>query len=304
MAILTGLVSIIVVKMQKNNKKQEIDYLNESEIKKEVRKHATEIVTSANEISVGINKYVYMLDKTIALSGKKEIAFQKKSTAHKTIQKTSTEKIEQINKNIIKIVEHLTQYELYFADSKFEHKAVKQAQELLALTNEFKTILFKIQGNFDQKNFPEEKKELEKLRLNLNNSIDCFSKETRKALRTFRFSLHGSIRVSDLIELIFRSRKDKATKEEITGKKRNIIFLFIGLSIGLSIGFSGELSGIMKLLMTTIFLSIFKFIFSDFLVFFCVLFFITTIIFIYLWIKERNKKRINNSIEVEESSEN
>ncbi|MGX7382758.1 hypothetical protein [Enterococcus aquimarinus] len=235
-AVLTGLVSIIVVKMQKNNKKQEIDYLNEAEIKKEVRKHATAIVTSANEIAVGVNTYIDLIMKFEEIrSGNQSDLTKSKEEALLYIENNKIEKLEQVNKNAIKIIENLVQFELYFSDSRDEHKAVRKPNELVDLVGELKETIFNIQEEFRPLILFKEVKKSEKITSKLNVLISEFSFETRKSLRLYTYRLHGKPRLADWIEYI----KPGFMKYLIIRKnKLPIVFssLFIGMLCGLALG--------------------------------------------------------------------
>lgn len=289
-AIVTAIVAfvskIIELIILWRNKKKEIDYKNEAEIKRNVREHAKEIVSSANEVAVGINTLVDMWGKSIEIAGGRQILFQNLDKAKKKIQKTGEDNVEKINLNALKIAEHVIQYELLFADYKYEHEAIKKANKLLELTVDFKEILFEIQDDFNEENFNTGKEKLEQLRGRLNETINLFSNETRKTLRTFRYSLRGSIRISDRIEFIIRKFRNERAAKTRTDSKSQWIYLLIGLVFGIAISFWRVTFDVLKFLAMNVIFSLFKFILSNL----SFLFFVTTIVFVCLWIKERKKK--------------
>lgn len=231
-AVLTGLVSIIVVKMQKNNKKQEIDYLNEAEIKKEVRKLATEIVTNVNEIAVAMNTYIDMIDKSIDIINGREVGNKTSKQAATEINTVNKEKINQINKNSNEIATNLVRFELYFADSRYEHDVIEKARELQHLTVEFKMALFEIQQNFTEEKFVETKRKLIKLSTELNESIPEFSVLVRKSLRLYLYKLHGKPRLTDRIRYL-TPRWVMMIRDTVP---ISVTSFFIGLVAGLLIG--------------------------------------------------------------------
>ncbi|MDB1693486.1 hypothetical protein PMV44_16685, partial [Enterococcus casseliflavus] len=233
--VLTGLVSIIVVKMQKNNKKQEIDYLNEAEIKIDVRKLATEIVTNANEIAVGVNTYIDMLDKMIMLKNGREIIQKDSKHANKEIAATTKNKINQINLNSSKIITSMVQFELYFVDAKHEHESVIKVEELHQKTVDLKLLLFEIQENFNEENLNNIKKRLEITNGELNKQIEEFSLSVRKTLRLYLYKLHGKPRLSDRVKY-YTPKWICKLKQMIDRFPFNISSFFLGLICGLCTG--------------------------------------------------------------------
>ena len=182
------------------NKKKEIDYTTEAEVKKEVREHATMIVACSNEIAVGINSYIDLLGKSIEISNGRENLTNNEENTKQVLEVGRGNKINQINENSIKIVTHLIQFQLYFSDSKYEHEAVKKAMALQKVTVSLKEALFEIQEDFSPENFEEGKDRLVALTEKINILIPEFSIATRKTLRLFSYRLRGRVRLIDLIE--------------------------------------------------------------------------------------------------------
>ncbi len=250
-AVLTGLVSIIVVKMQKNNKKQEIDYLNEAEIKKEVRVHATKIITCTNEIAVGINSYVSALEETINIINKeKEELIRNSQEIIDYLNGIRKDKTEKINTNSNQMIYHLIQFELYFADNKYEHEAVKKSKELQNLTEDLKENLFKIQENISIENLNQTKKVLEQLSERLDILIPEFSIETRKSLRLYIYKLHGKPKAIDRISNVF-ILLSRCIKKINKNRLRIAFVLMVSIFTSIPIGLLLEIVNLKMILIAT-----------------------------------------------------
>lgn len=187
------------------NKKKEIDYSNEAAIKEGIRSQTTEIISSANTIAVGINSYIDLLDKSLQIMNGRQSLTGHHDLINEDLENKRQSKINQINQSSLEIVSQLIQFQLYFADTKLEHEAVKQANKLQEITVEFKNTLFGIQEDFNVESFENGKVKLEELTKKLNTSIDEFSISVRKSLRTYRYKVHGGVRLTDWTEQ-FRSK--------------------------------------------------------------------------------------------------
>ena len=226
-AIVTFVSKVFELIILWRNKKKEIEFEEELEIKKEIRNYATKIIVSANEIAVGINSFFDLIDKTVAMSsGKKNLTKDEKSTK-KELDLRREEKIAQININSTKIIEYLSQFQLYFSDLSDEHETVKKANELQELTVDFKKAIFNIQEDFSIEKFNGEKDQLKCLTIKLGTLIDSFSKETRKALRVYSYKLNDETLKKKCIESFKRMKK----KIPIS-----VSSLFVGIVIGLFLG--------------------------------------------------------------------
>lgn len=206
--ILTGLVSIIVVKIQKNNKIQELNYANESETKKSIRDISAQIIRLTNDIAVDVNTYVDLVEKYL------------KNYKVKDIEIKAKEKIDLINLNSKELIEKLVQFELFFTDSYEEHEAVICANALQKKTVEFKKVLEKIQLNYSSNNFKLEpfKKELDDLNKEINDLIPEFSKSVRKSLRLYKYELRGKKRFSERKLPLFINKIKKILKSKLSSK--------------------------------------------------------------------------------------
>lgn len=188
-AILTGAVSLVVVMVQKDNKKKEIDYINENEIKKQIRKYAVEIVDVSNVITSNILTYVDLIDKEMQVeNGSWNITSDREHDL--TIITNQQHKcIDDINAFSIKMIRSLTNFELLFPEYKSrdlkkdnEFQSIVLTDEISDIIENLKSELVNIQlGNTESSN------KLEELRVKLDKLVREFILSTRSFLGRHNF---------------------------------------------------------------------------------------------------------------------
>lgn len=159
--VVTGLVSYLVVKVQGNNKKQEIDYTNEAEIKTIARDLASNIVVNSNSIAVSISTYLDLMEKYFEINSpeSQKGVLGNKNNKNEYIDALAEDKIKVINSSFNDLIKQIIQLQLLFRDTseEKEHLIIKKSKEVYEITINLKEKFMEIQNDFLGSNYEDKK---------------------------------------------------------------------------------------------------------------------------------------------------